>query len=90
MNRWQRTLDLSDVFHADMPFEEKRDEMVRRVRALDPHDNDAELQSIADELGDAQDGDEWDGPWGYFYDWADFNNVWVDTFGRSKRSGGAA
>lgn len=83
--KWERTLDLSDVFHADKPFLEMRDEIVRRVRALDPHDNDGVLQAIADELGDAETGDEWDGPWDTFYDWADFHRVWVKTIGR--RSG---
>jgi hypothetical protein len=76
---WRRKLDLSDVFRGDAPFPERRDKMVRRIRALDPADNDGELQSIADELGDARDGDEWDGPWDMFYDWADSNRVWVVT-----------
>jgi hypothetical protein len=82
MNRWSQTLDLSDVFHADMPFEEKRDEMVRRIRALDPNEQDGELQSIADDLAETTDGDEWDQPWDSFYDWADHNRVWISTFGR--------
>jgi hypothetical protein len=79
MSRWRKKLDVSDVFRGDAPFAERRDEMVRRVRALDPHDNDGELQDIADELADAQDGDEWDGPWDLFYDWADATGVWVVT-----------
>lgn len=79
MRRWARRLDVSDIFRGDAPWPERRDEMVRRVRALDPLENDGELQDIADELGDAADGDEWDGPWDAFYDWADFNDVWVVT-----------
>lgn len=76
--RWQKRLDLSDVFHNDtLPWPERRDEMVRRVRALDSYDTD--LQEIADELSEAVDGDEWDSPWDDFYDWADSNCVWVVT-----------
>lgn len=74
---WRRTLDLSDVFRSDTPFAERRDVMVKRVRALNPSDGD--LQQIADELADAADGDEWDIPWDEFYDWADANRVWVKT-----------
>jgi hypothetical protein len=77
MNGWSKTLDLGDIFHADKPFPEKRDAMVTRIRALDP--NDAELDDIADELADAQDGDEWDRVWAWFYDWADYNRVWIRT-----------
>lgn len=76
--RWQKRLDLSDVFHKDeLEWSDRRDEMVRRVRALDPYDTD--LQDIADELADTADGDEWDNPWDDFYDWADDNAVWVVT-----------
>jgi len=79
MNRWERRLDVSDLFRGDAPWPERRDAMVQRVRALDPLDNDGELQDIADKLAEAQDGNEWDGPWDLFYDWADANRVWVVT-----------
>lgn len=78
MTRWTRTLDLADVFHADLPFIEKRDEMVKRIRVLDP--DSVEVQDLAEELGDAEDEDEWDMTWDVFYDWADANRVWVQTW----------
>lgn len=77
MSAWKGKLDVSDIFRADMPFEMRRDEMVRRVRRLDP--NDALLDDIADGLGDSIDTDEWDCWWDEFYDWADHNRVWVIT-----------
>lgn len=79
MSAWRRSLDVSDIFRGDAPFEERRDLMVRRVRALDPNEEDGELQDIADRLSDAETGDEWDGPWDEFYDWADWHRVWVRT-----------
>lgn len=78
MPNWNRTLDLSDVFRADISFPEKRDIMVRRIRALAPES--PTVQRLADQLATAQDGDEWDGPWDAFYDWADVNRVWIQTW----------
>ena len=77
--RWARRLDVSDVFRGDSPWPVRRDEMVRRVRRLDRDESDGELQDIADRLGEAEDFDEWDAPWNAFYDWADWNRVWVVT-----------
>jgi hypothetical protein len=77
--RWNRTLDVADVFRGDAPFPERRDEMVRRVRLLDPLETDGDLQDIADGLAEAEDVDEWDGPWDDFYVWADYHRVWVKT-----------
>lgn len=74
---WQARLDVSDVFRGDEPWTVRRDEMVRRVRALALLDSD--LQFIADALAESNDGDEWDEPWDDFYDWADANAVWVVT-----------
>lgn len=79
MYHWSKKLDVSDVFRGDAPWPERRDEMVRRIRALDPEEMDGELQWIADDLADAEDGDEWDGPWDQFYGWADSRRVWVVT-----------
>lgn len=75
--RWAKRLDVSDAFRSDAPWADRRDEMVRRVRALNSYDTD--LQDIADELAEAADGDEWDAPWDDFYDWADDHSVWVVT-----------
>lgn len=79
MSNWRRTLNLSDIFRGEQPFPERRDEMVRRIRRLDPGDTDGELQEIADDLAATENGDEWDLPWDAFYDWADANRVWVRT-----------
>lgn len=75
--RWQQKLDVSDVFRADMPFEQRRDFMVDRVRMLALFD--MELQEIADWLAESTTVDEWDVSWDASYDWADANRVWVVT-----------
>lgn len=83
VNVWNHRLDLRDVFHDESrSFEEKRDEIVRRIRAASwfrTSDRSLFLDDIVDELADAQDGGEWDGPWDEFYDYADRERIWVAT-----------
>lgn len=80
-NRWAFTLKLDDVFHSEaIGFGNKRDIIVKRIREarwFDPED--MYLTEIVDELSLVDDVDEFDRVWDDFYDWADFNRVWVVT-----------
>ena len=80
---WDRRINFADVFHNDaMTFTERRDTIVRRLRAsrwLEGRDELDELVRLVDELADTQDGDEFDGPWDGIYDHADYDRVWINT-----------
>lgn len=83
INRWDHRLQLGDVFHnEDMPFEQRRDEIVRRIKAARFYrtdDRSLSLDDIVDELADAEDYDEFDDAWDSFYDYADVHRIWVET-----------
>lgn len=88
MARWAYRLYLGDVFHDESrSFEERRDEMVRRIRAsrFFPLTG---IADVADELADTEDEDDWDGPWSTFYDLADHHRIWVVTWEESRAAGG--
>lgn len=93
MARWKYTLDISDVFHDDgMPLPEKGAVIVARIRELPVYKAQAaegeEIVNTVEELEDAvkADDEDWfNGAWSYFYDWADAERVWVDTFGRAGK-----
>lgn len=80
---WEYTLRLGDIFHnEDMSFEQKRDEIVRRIKAAGFWDeDDYDLGEAVELLAEAEDVRDFDVYWDQFYDWADDNRVWVDTFG---------
>ena len=82
MNRWAHKLQLGDVFRNEgMAFEQQRDAIVGRIkRARFYSEDDHELAEIVAELTDVENVDEFDWVWDRFYDWADANRVWVDTF----------
>jgi hypothetical protein len=81
---WAHKINLADVFHNDdLTFEQKRDTIVRRIRAtawFKQYDDWADLPQFVEELADAADGDEFDGPWDCIYDIADADRVWIATF----------
>lgn len=81
VNRWTHKLALGDVFHAtEMDFTERRDAIVRRIKEARFYDaDDWTLERIVEELAETEDPDDFDGPWDDFYDWADTNQVWVQT-----------
>lgn len=81
MANWKHTLKLADIFHDDnLPFEQMRDETVRRIKAAKFYDSDDyTLFSIVDELADTDDVPYFDDVWAMFYDWADGERVWVET-----------
>lgn len=80
---WEHTIDLSDVFHNDqLTFEQRRDEIVRRLRAhrwVADRDEFDDLVEIVDNLADAADTEEFDGWWSDLYDHADYDRVWIET-----------
>lgn len=82
MPRWKNKLDLADVFHDDAwSFEERRDEIVKRIRVLSTYAlGEAWIEEIVENLAEASDVREFDSWWHEFYDWADEARVWVATF----------
>lgn len=79
---WHHTLKLADIFHSEVhSFTDKRDIIVKRIRTAPFYsEDDWTLPGIVDELADTQDTEDFDWVWGDFYDWADVNRVWVETF----------
>lgn len=80
---WDRKIRLADVFHnEDMTFEQRRDAIVARLRGsnwLKGRDEGDTLVMLVEELADARDADEFDGPWDAIYDEADYDRVWIET-----------
>jgi hypothetical protein len=82
---WAETLRLGDVFHNDdMPFIERRDAIVARIKATrwykgaDPLEFDG-LVDIVENLateGAVEDFDYW---WDELYDLADRDRIWIET-----------
>jgi len=87
MNRWIHTLFLGDVFHDESrTFEQRRDEIVRRIKASRWYDEDDwRAEQIVEDLAETVDADDFDGPWSDFYDWADASRVWVETIRSTPR-----
>ena len=85
---WHEKIMLGDLFHnEDMSFEQRRDEIVRRLRASRWHDGeDYEVESIIEELAETEDEDAFDAVWDLVYDFADEDRVWIDTFEPSRVS----
>ena len=86
MANWKHRLQLGDIFHSDeIPFEQKRDEIVKRIKAAKWFDaNDFTLEEIVEGIHQSPDTEEFDGWWDEFYDWADRNRVWVDIWTEAR------
>lgn len=84
MPYWGDTIDLADIFHnEDMPFEEKRDEIVKRIKDskwLSYTDWYYELLDVVKELEVSPTIEDFDFHWQTVYDYADIDRVWIDTF----------
>jgi hypothetical protein len=81
MNNWSATLRIADVWkNEELTFEQRRDEIVARIKRLPDCEHDAGLEDIATDLEEAGDVPTFDQAWDHFYDWADLNRVWVATF----------
>ena len=82
---WDRRIDLSDVFHNDrMTFEERRDAIVRRLKANPWYTTADQIEfdgvyDVVNELGDAANTEEFDGWWDELYDLADTDRVNIRT-----------
>lgn len=82
INRWDHKLQLGDVFHnEDMTFEQRRDEIVRRIKAAKFYDEDDHLLvDIVESLEcSGSDMGEFDYFWNEFYDYCDDRRIWVET-----------
>lgn len=77
---WASKLDLMGVFHNDgLSFAEMKEIITNRIVAASWYDVDV-LGLIVFDLQFALDEDEFNSAWDQFYDWADENSVWVETW----------
>lgn len=86
MAEWKHTLYIGDVFHNDeMDLSAKGQVIVDRIQnsSFWHSEDDGDLEQIVEELEDAakEDDERWfNYVWSAFYDWADANRVWIDTW----------
>lgn len=84
MPQWTYTIRLADVFHNEaMTFQERRDAIAARLRNsqwLADAGEGSTLWYLVDELADAGNTAEFDGPWQQIYDIADADRAWIATF----------
>jgi hypothetical protein len=82
MPDWKYHLELEDLWDltTSMPFEDRRDAIVRRVRDADFYDEtDIVLRNIVNDVASAADLLEFDRHWDYVRWWADDHSVWLCT-----------
>jgi hypothetical protein len=80
--QWKYTVNLRDIWRNEaMPFEQRRDKIVARIRASAWYRNRAEgiLFDLVDELADAADIPAFDQVWSAIYDEADADRAWLTT-----------
>ena len=81
---WEHVLKLADVFHNDhLTFEQKRDAIVKRIRAsawYKGYDETGDMSEVVEDLAAAGDTGEFDAAWSELYDIADYDRVWIATF----------
>jgi len=84
MTKWREVIHLGDVFHNDdMTFEQRRDAIVERIKSshwYQQYDGNQKLGFIMDDLEEAEDVDWFDEVWNDFYDIADQELIWIDTY----------
>ncbi len=78
---WDRRINLAGVFrNENLTFEERRDAIVRKIRASGwVTDESWSLDNLVEELGDTENVDEFDAVWDAIYDQADIDRVWIET-----------
>lgn len=82
---WERTLDVSDVFHNDaLTFPEIRDAVVARIKNSPWYQNRDttgfdEFGEHVEELAHVENADDFDEFWDAIYDQADYDRVWIKT-----------
>ena len=78
--RWKHHLRIKDIWRDDdLSWETKRDAVVAKIKKLPHYQSDDELIEIVEMLEEATFISEFDEVWDQFYDWADWNRVWVET-----------
>jgi hypothetical protein len=81
---WAHKIRLADVWrNENMTFEERRDVIVRRIRAttwFKSYDEFDDLPQFVEELADAEDTDAFNSAWDCIYDIADADRVWIAIF----------
>ena len=80
---WEHRVSLEDIFHnEELTFEEKRDGIIRRIRATawfkGCHQDD-DLVYLVEELAETEDATSFDSLWSDLYDIADADRVWIAT-----------
>lgn len=86
MAQWKYTVNIADIWNNDeLPFEERRDEIVKRIRASDWYKvrnatDLSELFSLTEDLEVSDTPDEFDEYWNLLYDEADADRCWIATF----------
>lgn len=85
MPSWNLTVDLAPYWgpNGSYTFEERRDKIVETIRKSRwslISDDPRALEVLLDELADAKDAIEFDGVFGFVYDLADDDRVWIETF----------
>lgn len=83
MRNWTETLYLGDVWrNQTMPFPERRDAIVSRIKASRWYrrDESGELADVVDELSLASTAYRFDVAWDHLYDLADEGGVWIDIW----------
>lgn len=84
MANWIRIVKLKDVWHNDdLPFEKKRDKIVERIkesgwRGITPYPD--LFDDLVHNLGETESFSEFDYQFSEFYDLADSDRVWIETF----------
>ena len=81
MANWRYTLNIKLFLNTDRDaWEEARDNIVSLLKTSRDYEHDIELQSIVDEMTDADDLDWFNAILDRLYDWADFNLVWLGLY----------
>lgn len=94
MTNWKYTLNISKIWHDDdLDIQEKADYIRKTIQRMfstnldfESENYDEDLDIVVENLADLSsydedlsDVDSFDEIWDAFYDWADFNRVWVKT-----------
>jgi hypothetical protein len=81
MAGWRITIDLKDIWKAtEIPFFERRDEIIRRIKASEWYSDDyAALNDTLYLLSDSNDNEDFNFYWSQLYDLADWDRVWIAT-----------
>lgn len=79
---WAHRVDVSSVFHTDMPFTEFRDQVVGILRAskwVRDAEEYSDLSEAVAELADSETLGRFNLVWDALYDLADYDRVWITT-----------